>query len=72
MSQEKRATLTHKNVEHGYSKYTMTYEPSGKTFTRYLAPENRNQDHDLRNEMSQWAEARGYTVYWNLGGTVGE
>ena len=62
MAEQKQvAILTEKMVEHGYIKFTMTY-PSGKTFTKYLAPENINQDHDLRNEMMAWAEERGFEV----------
>ena len=59
---EKRAVLTEEGAAHGYRKFTMTYSPSGKTFTRYLSPENINQDNDLRNEMAAWAEDRGYIV----------
>jgi len=58
---EKVAKFSEKKVEHGYIKFTMTY-PSGKVFTKYLSPENINQDHDLRNEMMAWAEDRGFVV----------
>ena len=68
---QKTAVLTHEIVEHGYSKYTMTY-PSGKTFTRYLSPESINQDHDLRNEMARWAEDRGFAVVFDFNAIRGE
>jgi len=58
---EKRAILTEESAPHAYRKFTMTYS-SGKTYTRYLSPENINQDQDLRGEMAAWAEDRGYVV----------
>lgn len=61
MAEEKVAIFTEKMVEKGYVKFEITY-PSGKTFTKYLSPENINQDHDLRNEMMAWAEERGFEV----------
>ena len=61
MAEKKVAIFTEKMVEHGYIKFEMTY-PSGKTFTKYLAPGDINQDHDLRNEMMAWAEDRGFEV----------
>jgi len=63
---EKKAVLRQKVVEHGYIKFTMTYPATGKTFTKYLAPENINRDHDTRNAMCAWAEERGFTVYLDL------
>lgn len=59
---EKVAIFREKMVEHGYIKFEITY-PSGKAFTKYLAPGDINQDHDLRNEMMAWAEERGFVVY---------
>ena len=59
---EKVAIFREKMVEHGYIKFEITY-PSGKTFTKYLAPGDINQDHDLRNEIMAWAEERGFVVY---------
>ena len=61
---EKTAVLTEKVVEHGYTRFTMAY-PSGKQFVRYLSPENINQDHDLRNEMTAWAEEQGFKVVYD-------
>lgn len=58
---EKVAIFSEKKVEHGYIKFEIMY-PSGKTFTKYLAPEDINQDHDLRNELMTWAEERGFVV----------
>lgn len=66
---EKKAVFKREVVEKGYLKFTVTY-PSGKTFTRYLSPENRNQDHDLAVEMCRWAEDRGFTVYEDLDGII--
>lgn len=66
---EKKAILKREAVEKGYRKFTMTY-PSGKTFTRYLSPEDRNQDHDLVVEMCRWAEEKGFTVYEDLEGVI--
>ena len=65
---EKKVVLK-REVEKGYFKFTMTY-PSGKTFTRYLSPENRNEDHDLTVEMCRWAEEKGFTVYEDLEGVI--
>ena len=65
----KKAILKQEVVEKGYFKFTMTY-PSGKTFTRYLSPENRNEDHDLTVEMCRWAEEKGFIVYEDLEGVI--
>jgi len=62
MSEEKKAYFKEGVVENGYRKFEMRY-PSGKVFTRYLSPENINQDADLRKEMVGWAEDRGFVVY---------
>lgn len=61
MNEKKTAVFKQGPAESGYTKFEMTY-PSGKTFTRYLSPENINQDHDLRNEMIGWAEDKGFIV----------
>ncbi len=66
---EKVAVLKEEAADHGYRKFTMTY-PSGKTFTRYLSPENINQDNDLRNEMCNWAEERGFMVRLDMDGVI--
>jgi len=66
---EKRAVLKRDVVEKGYFKFTMTY-PSGKEFTKYLSPENRNQDHDLVVEMCRFADERGFTVYEDTDGII--
>lgn len=64
MSEEKKvATLKEEIISGGYIKFTMTYSTGGE-FARYLAPENINQDHDLRNEMTAWAQERGFLVKW--------
>lgn len=57
----KRASLTETVVENGYTEFIIEYSTGGK-HTRYLSPENINQDHDLRNEMADWAEQRGFLV----------
>lgn len=67
--QEKVAVLKESAAGDGYRKFKMTY-PSGKTFTRYLSPENINQDHDLRCEMCNWAEDRGFEVYLDMDGVI--
>jgi len=69
MSEEKIAVLRQSVVEHGYTKFEITY-PGGKTYTRYLSPENINRDNDLRNEMCAWAEKKGFTVRVDLGNAV--
>ena len=60
---EKVAILKEEKIKGGYIKFTMAYSTGGER-RRYLAPENINQDHDLRNEMTAWAEKRGFLVRW--------
>lgn len=66
---KKKVVLKREVVEKGYFKFTMTY-PSGKTFTRYLSPESRNQDHDLVVGICRWAEEKGFTVYEDTDGII--
>jgi len=58
---EKVAIFRESAAEHGYRKFEMEY-PSGRVFTKYLSPENINQDADLRKQMIGWAEHRGFEV----------
>lgn len=64
MTMQKKATLREEMISGGYVKFTMTYSTTGGEYVRYLAPENINQDHDLRNEMTAWAQERGFLVVY--------
>lgn len=63
MAEGKVAILKEEMIKGGYVKFTLTYSTGGE-YVRYLAPENINQDHDLRNDMTAWAQEQGFLVRW--------